>query len=558
MRKPLLWVLAAGVLLAGLGICPVQAEPLKPVAVVSVAGYDEFMSDLGFLGRISDRPELASGVQGLLSLVTGGKGLEGLDKTKPVGAVVQTDGEKFLGYGFLPVTDLKKLLAVLEPMAGRITDAGGGVSEIQTKQGKAVFVKEKSPGWAMVCDNRQGLDSAPADPLAVIGKLNEKYDLAIRVYVHNIPEKFRQKAIAEMRKGAERDLNKRPGENDAEFAIRKRLTEQFLHSAATAIQELEQISLGWSLDHKAEKVLLDLSATVLPGTDSARWLADMGKLKSRFGGFLVPGAAVTGNWLSQVPTSDVAVLAEAIDVLRPKAMAEIERKAKSPEEAKVQKELATGLLDVIRKTVATGRADAGVSLLLGPEAVTVVAGGYVADGPTLEKTLKQLAEAARQQHPDFVNQVVKLNAGECRGVNLHTVSVPIPADAPDRQKAVKLIGETLDVVIGVGQEGVYVAAGRDAMKALRGAIERSADGAAALSPMRLSIAVGPIARFAAIAAHSPAEREKAAKAVAALEKMSGADHVNLEIRPIERGVQCRVEIEPDVVKLVGLASQEKK
>ena len=556
MRRPLLWALAVGLLLGGLGICPAQADPLKPVAVVSVSGYDEIMGDLEFVGKISGRQELATGVKGMISLMTGGRGLEGLDKSKPVGVVVQTDGEAFHGYMFLPVTDLKKLLEVIEPMAGKITDAGEGVFEVQTNQGKTLYVKEKGRGWAMVCDSQEALKSAPADPLSAIGKLNEKYDLAVRVYVHNIPQPYRQMAIDRMKTDIEWASRQRPGEDEAEFAVRKKLSEQFLNSAITAVNELEQISLGWSLDHKAEKVYLDLSATVLPGSDSARSLAEMTQAKSNFAGFLVSGAAVTGNWLSVVPTGDVAVLAEAIQTLRPRAMKEIETKADSAEQARVQKELVGDLLDVIQKTVASGRADSAMSLVLGPEAVTLVAGGYVADGPKVEKTLKRLAEIARAQQPDAVNQVLKLDAGKCKGVNLHTVSIPIPPGAPDRDNAVKLIGQTLDIVIGVGKESVYVSAGRDAMKALRQAIERSADGAQKVAPMKVSVAVGPIAKFIAAVGQPVEQRQKAAKVAAALEKMSGQDHVKLEASPIDRGVQLRLEIEPDVVKLIGVMSKQ--
>jgi hypothetical protein len=558
MRRPLLWVLGLGLVLAGLGMRPAQAAPLKPVAVVTISGYDELMGDLEFVGEISGRPELATGLKGMISLTTGGKGLEGLDKSKPLGAVVQTDGEKFHGYTFVPVTDLKKLLEVLEPMAGKITDVGDGVVEVQTNQGRTFYVKEKRPGWAIICDSKEALARAPADPLAAIGDLNKKYDLAARVYVHNIPEKFRQAAITRVKEGAERQSERRPGESDAEYAVRKKLSDQSVEAAITAINELEQVSLGWSLNHKVGDVHLDLSATVLPGSDAARTLADMAQAKSNLAGFLVPGAAVVGNWLSQVPTQDVAALAEAIQAVRPRIMEGIEKKAQSPEAAKEQKELAGNVLDVVQKTVASGRTDAAMSLVLGPEAVTLVAGAYVADGPTLEKTFEALAEMARAQHPDAVNRMLKMNAGQCRGVNLHTVSIPIPPNARNREETVKLVGQTLEVVVGVGKESVCVAAGRDAMKALRQAIERSAEGAENVTPAKLSLAADPIAKFIAAVGRPARQREAAAKVVAALEKMpSGKDHVNLEVNSIERGVQLRLEIEPDVVKLLGLMAKER-
>lgn len=560
MRRCLLGLLVAGLVLGGLGICPAapraQAETLKPVAVVSLAEYDELMGDVKFVGKISDRPELGTALEGMLSLMTGGRGLEGLDKSKPVGVIIQAEGEKLHACGFLPVTSLKKLLEVVEPLVGQITEAGDGVFEVKTDDGKTLYVKEKGPGWAIVCDNKKALAAAPADPMTVVGKLNKKYDVAVRIFAQNIPEKFRQKAIEELKEGAERELHQRPGEDDLEYALRKKLTKQMVHWAVAAVNELDQISLGWALDHEAETVYLDVSATVLPDTPSAKTLAAWGKAKTKFAGFQVPGAAVTYNWLSVLPAGDVAVFAEAIDTIKPKAMAEIDRKAKNDAEARLQKELLGGLLDVAQKTIASGRSDSAVSVMLAPKAVTLVAAGYVADGPTIDKTIKRLAEVARAEHPDFVNQVVKLDADKCQEVNLHTVSIPIPADQPDREKLVKLIGETLEVVVGVGRQSVYVSAGRDAMKTLKEAIKRSSDEAKPGVPVKLSVALGPIARFVAEVGEVAGQRENAAKAVAALEKMSGADHINLQISPIQRGVRLRLELEPDVVKLIGLAGQE--
>ena len=94
------------------------------------------------------------------------------------------------------------------------------------------------------------------------------------------------------------------------------------------------------------------------------------------------------------------------------------------------------------------------------------------------------------------------------------------------------------------------------MKVLRQAIERSADGAQEVAPMELSVAVGPIARFIAAVGQPVEQREKAAQVAAALETMSGKDHVKLEASPIDRGVQLRLEIEPDVLKLIGVMSKQ--
>lgn len=555
MRKLLGCLLAMGVVLSALGAGPVLADPLKPVAVVSVASYDELMGDLQFVGKLADRPELATGVSGMLSLVTGGRGLEGMDKARPVAAVIQTDGQKFSGYGLVPVTDLKKLLAVVEPVVRKIVDKGDGVYEIQTDQGRNIYVKEKTRGWAAVCESQDALGNLPEDPAASLTKASEKYDLAVTVYVHNLPEKNRQDFLAQMRERAERQMQPLPGESEAENSVRKRLMERAVSSVAKVVEEIDQVALGVTVDHKAEKFSLDVSATALPGSQSAKDLASLANAKSAFAGLLLPGAAMTGNLAVKVSAEDVKDLAEAIEVLKPRAMEQIDRRARSAEEGKVQKEIVGSLLEATRKTIASGRSDGAMSVVMAPDAVTLLAGWYTADGPTVERMFRQIVDAARGANADFVNRVVKLDAGQVRGVNLHTASIPLPSEMRDREKAVRMVGETLEIVVGVGRESVYVAAGRDAMKTLREAIERS-DTAAKVSPMKLSIALGPLFKFAAEVGESERERQMAAKAAEALEKMSGKDHLNLVAEPIERGIQVRFEAEPDVLKILGVLAKE--
>jgi hypothetical protein len=93
---------------------------------------------------------------------------------------------------------------------------------------------------------------------------------------------------------------------------------------------------------------------------------------------------------------------------------------------------------------------------------------------------------------------------------------------------------------------------------LKEAIERSSDTAAKLSPMKISVALGPIAKFIAEAKLPRTDREKAVKAAEALAKMSGKDHITLAVDSIDRGIQVRFEAEPDVLKLIGVMAQEKK
>ena len=67
-------------LLCGLGkVQGAEAAKPKPVLTVAFAGYDQYHANLDALGKLGG-PNLAAMTDGMLAMVTQGKGLAGLDK----------------------------------------------------------------------------------------------------------------------------------------------------------------------------------------------------------------------------------------------------------------------------------------------------------------------------------------------------------------------------------------------------------------------------------------------------------------------------------------------
>ena len=140
-----------------------EADGRKPVIVVSVAGYDNVMADVGFIGRLAQMPELEKLVEGIIASQTKAKGLEGLDTKRPWGVVVNTDGFGFQPLGFLPVTDLNKLLDATSGLVGPAEPKQNGILELAQKNPR-VYLKEKN-GWVYIAQSPENLANLPADPL---------------------------------------------------------------------------------------------------------------------------------------------------------------------------------------------------------------------------------------------------------------------------------------------------------------------------------------------------------------------------------------------------------
>jgi hypothetical protein len=549
MRKSVVTLFLIALALSVWGVQAREAQAAaKPLAVVSFSGYDEWKGDINYVGALADNPGLGTNMEGLLKLFTKGRGLEGLDKTRPWGALVQTDDGKFPGCAFLPVTDLDALMAVLEPFTGGV-EQDGGLWKIKT--GNATLFVKKKGDWAFVANKKQMLDQVPADPMKVIGDLNQQYDVAVRLFVANVPQKFRQKLVDKMHADAAGELQKKPHEDEEEYLVRKIFIEAVLENVTQVVEETEQVTLGWALDHEGEKTYIDVTASARPGTDLAKKFSRLGAAKTNFSGFSMPGAVFAASWAgtSMVDQDKVATV---MDVVRKKAFEEIESEGKPEAETKLAKQLLGDVLDVVKETVAAGKADGGISVMAAPDAVTVVAGGFIADGLKLESVVKKVVQIVKGEHPQIAS-LVELDADSFQGVNLHRVSFPIPPQADDREKIVRMVGQTLEVVVGMGKEGMYMAAGRDAMKTLKKAIATSAQESQTAAPVEIALALRPIAKLVAEMGDDD-EREDAAKVAAILEKTADLDHVKLTVTPIDHGARLRFEMERGILRLIGKMS----
>ena len=270
MKKFLLSMLAAALLLApAVGLTAEKAPAkavdadaqLKPVVVVSVTSYDQLKSDIEFMGKLAGSPGIGKQIEAFLALFTQGEGPAGLDKSKPIGAALLTDdtGLVFPALGFVPVTDLKKLLDVLSGLTGEAKDEGEGVYKIETDSA-TVYLKERS-GWAYVSNKIDALDNLPKDPMKILGTLPKDYDEKKLLCGHScrtMPESLRDFALEQIKQGMQGGLKQGDDESDEDFALRKKLAESQIAKFDDAMfHDLDSlVTMGWKIDAQGEPQLI--------------------------------------------------------------------------------------------------------------------------------------------------------------------------------------------------------------------------------------------------------------------------------------------------------------
>jgi hypothetical protein len=538
VRKTLLSLLAVALMLSG--ATRLSAED-KPVAVVSIASYETFQKDLKFVGDLAGAPDLDKSIDGIVALMTQGKGLKGLDKTRPLGAAIFLEGQSPRGFAFLPITDLKGFLSLFPQLGAQESD---GMMEIQGPRGQSAYALQKGK-WAFVSNDKDVLKSVPADPDKLLGSLSKDYAVALQFNVQNVPNDLREMLTQIFRSGVEVGLQQNAGEDDIAFEFRKKVAQAQLRQMETLIKDLDQFTVGWAINPSEKTTHLDISLTAVSTSPIAKQFAEMANVKSDFGGFLMPDAAVTMNLCSKLDKADIDQAVAMIEAGRKKAAEGIDNDTSIPNEdgKKAAKEVVGQLLDILENTVKVGKLDGGAALALQPNSLTFAAGGFVKDGASLESAVKKLV-ALGKDDPNF--PAVKFDVETHKGVKMHSVAIPMNDD-----NAKKLFGDTLEAYLGIGDQSVYFALGKGSLPMLKTIIDKTGASAAANYPFQLNFALAPILQFI----NSTNPNPQVAMAAQLLAGTPGKDHIRITAAVITNGVNYRIQAEEGVLKAIGTAAK---
>lgn len=554
-RSALIVALTLGLLIAPASLRAQEDESdapgeLKTIAVVALAGYDNTMANVSYFGGLVGQPEATQTIEGMLNLFTQNKGLAGVDKARPWGMVLQTDGMQFVPVGCLPVTSLDELLELAVGFGVMAEDAGDGVKELAMED-RSLFVKQVGD-WAFLSQSPEALASAPADPMSVLKPLVENYSVGVNVKVPNVPEMYRQIAVQQMRQGMEQGLQRLPDETDEEFDARREMTEAQLENIVQMVEEIDELTMGWAVAPDQKKTFLEFILTALPNSKTARQLTASSGSKTDFAGFMQPDAAATLLVSQQVPPEMVKEQAEQMKAMmktfRQQATKATEEESELPtQEAKdTMNSAIDDFMSALEATIATGKTDVGAVLHIQPDSFTLVAGGHIVETDKIESGLKKVMSLAEQE-PDFPG--VKWDAEKYGDLSFHTVEVPIP---DDEQEARQMFGDQLNVAVGLGAETAILAVGKDYMAAVKKVLDQSkAEAGKEVKPAVMSVSLGSIMKVAAAFADEDEAPQVKMMADMLESQSEGLDHIRLEADLIPNGLKYRFEAEEGVIKAIG-------
>lgn len=554
IRRQLLAAVAAAPITLAMAIAvflpsTATAQPsggMSTVAVIAASDYEQLIADIDKLGELGGQVKAGQQMEGMLNLFTQNRGLQGLDKTKPWGAVVQTDGIQFIPVICVPVTDLASLLELPTMFQMKTSSAGEGITEIEIPN-QSIYVKDGN-GWAFIAQQAEQLDASPDNPTKLFADLTSEYDLAARLMVQNIPEMFRSIAIQNMRSGLEQGMRQLPGESDEDYNARRDAANAQIEQLAQVINDLDELVVGFNYDNAKGNLQLDFASKPVAGTDFAAMLPVYESATTAFAGCLDESAPVRFNMCVQVLPEIAAKYADQtkaqLQAMRKQALNAIDNSGKFPNEAarETMKSAVDELMDAVEATFISGKFDVAGHVDMSAESLKIVAGGYMLETAKVESAAKKVA-AMMEGQPGFPG--VQWNAATHGGSTIHTMSIPVPAG---NDVASRMMGESLDIAVALGKESIHFAAGQDSMANVKQAIDGSG-GSQSVMPMQLSIALQPIVQT--IFEIAPPGTPMLADINEALITSGGEDHIHMTLKAEGGMLRGRLELESGVLKTIG-------
>lgn len=519
------WLTAAALLAGLLAAGPAaRAADRSVLLVVACDGYADLKKQLGWLGNQIDNPGLAGMVESLILLSTQGRGLQGLDVKRPLGAIVTSDGADVAVHAFVPVKDLDKLLASLQGVTGPV-ETDGATRRITLPSGLPLEISERD-GWAVIAP--PGVPgNAAVDPSAALDAVAKAYTVGIETFPGRMSAAVWKRLEAAIDQGAA-----------ASAAQGQPVDAASLKAGLASLRQTESLALGLGIDDAAGNVFVENRTTAMPGSVSATALNASGQ------GTLTVATPAAGD--GKAPAARGYLAQSVTDAARVQVLEAFDQSMPRDSDDPLTRTIAGLVRELLAATLASGGIDAAVAVdtttaTKQAPLPAVTAGVKVADGPALERQVKKLFAADALPK----NVAVKFDTGKVGAANLHTVAIDL-GDSP----AAAQLGRSLDLTLAVAADYAFVLTGGDLPKRIAAALAASGRADPEAKPIaNLQVSMNRLCSYLDEVADQP-------QAAAAAQRANEAERSQLEVfvRPVDRGLVTRLSADAGVLKAAAALS----
>ena len=529
-----------------------RAETLRrePVAVAYLSSIDGVLDDVDYITTCGSQPELSQMVRGF---ITNLNNLEGIDRTKPMGAFVFFPSDLGSGnkdpdiVGFIPVTDieaLKKTAHLSNVLSLEPTDKTDRFEFKTPEKTLAVLIDQ---GHAFITDKAELLDHPLPPPASLTETLSGQYDIVIQLRREGVPKLLWDFALIGALSATDKEVKNLKSSRLPEDVTKLKAIEMGRSALASVMGEVSSAWIGLRVSRESRTAVLDAKLAFKDAGKVAQALSQMAESPS----------SLAKSASADVPAAmhlHVALTEDAKKLSMEGFRLAREKQNATETIPEPQRTSVNDLIDVLQKTIDSGEYEVLLQFTGEPQTgMTAVLGVHVADGQKLaESVMKLLPEA---ESSDKVSAVT-IDAGVAR--RIHFARIDGKADE-DQKKEELFYGGTPSLYIGTEASTLWLLIGDsdalddfDALKdePLRTAIRmtRAEFGQAHL---HLSDWLGVLSLD-----EDPKTREFTAAARKAV-KDPDRDAIHFVIHPESDGLRMTLTLDEAYLNLIGAAVGKK-
>lgn len=495
-RIVLLACVAVAALLAKAPVHAGEKTTAVPALVVRVQSLNALMQNLGLVVKLVGQEEVANQIEGLVKSKIGVKGLEGVDPTRAFGAYVRFGKaiDEINGAMLVPITDQKTFLKLLDTLDVQITKDKDDIYTYKTNKNVDVYFRFAHKYLFITSLSTESIrDKNLLDPAKALG--GGVATISLVAQIDQIPKKAKLIAIAQLG-DAIIAAQKQAGANEtkAQEQFRIALLRDINRHGNSLIRETKEIRFDLDIDEKTKELAVQAQIFPVPGSELAKTIDALGKLKSPLAGLTGNNAAFHGAIHLAFPETLTKSLGAVIDEAVEKSLDGIQNPLKEKQ--------ADTLFKAILPSAKAGEYQL-VALAIGPKKnrYTFLGAMKLTDGEKLGNALHNLLKEAINDVPPEQRDKFKLDIDKVGTISIHRLEVPrTPA-----------LAKVIDDVVGDNQlhfafrnDAVFFALGEDALATIKALLVNKTP--ATSVPMLFDF---DIARMASLIAQTPEQRKLA-------------------------------------------------
>jgi hypothetical protein len=462
-----------------------DADEDAPTLLVRLKSIDEAIAaGVNLYGRVGNKADAEQFIDNAIKNQLGPKGLDGLDRKRPLGLYATIEPNVFASpvAVLVPVTSEKAFLDLLEHVHLKAEKGEGDLYRFQPPGSPLPAFIRFADQYAYIYATAAA--AANKDKIPAPAKLFPAADKTLLTAVFRIdrvPELLKQQALSALQKGAGGDIGKqRPGESETEFAFRKAGVQHFIRQAKNFIQGGREIALRVD-----DQLGLAVTLTARPDTPLARDLADLGHAESRFAGLHGRDAALSLATTCHLPEDVSRALGQLME--------EGFRKEGEKQTDPAQRDVIMAIGKALAPTFKAGHLDMGVVMhkAAGSDHTTLVGGIAIKDGEALDQVLRD----GVGKLPEDRRGKIHLDARSAGSVKIHRLDEELfnSKDEKENEQRRKLFGKG-PAYVAVAPDAVFFSMGPHGLDELTSALALKPG---ACPPFRLAISLPEFARMVA-------------------------------------------------------------